>query len=259
MLAMFPRLSRIPVLHGPVPEDKLDTIRDVVHPDDWPRFVLGDILFKEMRFHKNFMLLPRYANHKLAFDDDTLLTNNVDPAMIPITDQACNTLNRGLYKANSKAVKKRMMQATMGPAAASAKAETYRYVTLISDDAFISGCKEEPLDPAPATPDSPSARHPPHMSTSATVRSEEKLTVAAVRERCTTMFSSIETTYSLAVGVCGFDHVYVKEIRNFHLLSTHELYRAPIRTILFDYDKCDSTCPMTCTQHSTAGVGYYTL
>ena len=34
MLAMFPRLSRIPVLHGPVPEDKLDTIRDVVYPDD---------------------------------------------------------------------------------------------------------------------------------------------------------------------------------------------------------------------------------
>jgi len=57
-LSIFPRLSRIPVLHGPVPEDKLDTIRDVIHPDDWPRFVVGDILFKHLRFHKDFMLLP---------------------------------------------------------------------------------------------------------------------------------------------------------------------------------------------------------
>ena len=249
MLAIFPRLPRIPMLHGPVPEDKLDTIRDVVHPDDWPRFVLGDILFKEMRFHKNFMLLPRYVDHSLTFDDSTLLTDNVDPSMIRITDQACHALNRSLYKANAKAIQRRMMQATMGPAVASAKTETYRYVTLISDDAFINGCKEfeEPLDSAPATPDSSSARRPPHMSTSVNAKSKEKLTVAAVHERCTTMFSSTETTYFLAVGVCGFDHVYDKELRVFNQLSAHEFYRAPPRTILFDYDKYDSSCLARCT------------
>ena len=257
MLTTFPRLSRIQVLHGPVPEDKLDTIRDVVHPDDWPRFVLGDIIFRDMRFHKNFMLLPRFADHKLAFDDSTMLTTDVDPSMIPITDRACSVLNRGLYKANAKAVKRRMMQATMGPAAASEKAEAYRYVTLISDKSFISGCKEEPPNPAPANPDSHSPRRPSHMSASVNLKSEERLTTAAVRERCTTMLSSTETTYSLAVGVCGFDHVHVKQIRDFNQLSTHEFYRAPIRTVLFDYDKCESTCPMNCNQHGIAAPAGY--
>ena len=92
--------------------------------------MLGELLFKEMRFHKNFMLLPKFANERLTFDDDTLLTTNVDPNMIPIDDAACMLLNRGLYQANAAAVKKRMVQAAVGPAAASAKAETYRYVTL---------------------------------------------------------------------------------------------------------------------------------
>jgi hypothetical protein len=256
MLATFPRLSRIQVLYGPVPEDKLDTIRDVVHPEDWPRFVLGDILFKDMRFHKNFMLLPRYVGHRLTFDDSTMLTTNVDPTMIPITDQACCTLNSGLYKANAKAVKRRMMQATMGPAA-SEKAEAYRYVTLISDDAFIKGCRDEPPNPAPANPDSSSPRRPSHMSSSVNFKSEERLTIAAVRERCNTMLSSIEATYSLAVGVCGFDHVYVKQIRDFNRISTHEFYRMPIHTILFDYDKCDSTCSVRCTQHGIAAPAGY--
>ena len=35
------------------------------------------------------------------------------------------------------------------------------------------------------------------------------------------MLSSIEATYSLAVGVCGHDHVFVKEVRDFPHLSTH--------------------------------------
>ena len=79
MLLTFPRFSRIQVLSGQVPEDKLDTIQDVVHPEDWSKFVLGELLFKEMRFHKNFMLLPKFASERLTFDDDTLLTTNVDP------------------------------------------------------------------------------------------------------------------------------------------------------------------------------------
>jgi hypothetical protein len=257
MLATFLRLSRIQVLHGTVSEDKLDTIRDVVHPDDWPRFVSIDILFRDMRFHKNFMLLPRFADHRLAFDDSTMLTTNVDPNMIPITDRACSVLNCGLYKANAKAVKRRMVQATIGLAAASEKAEAYRYVTLVSDNSFINGCREEPLNPTSATPGSSSPRRPPHMSTSVNFNSEERLTVAAVRERCTTMLSSIETTYSLVVGVRGFDHVYVKQIRDFNQLSTHEFYRAPPHTIFFDYDRCDSACPTRCTQHGTAApTGY---
>jgi hypothetical protein len=93
MFMTFPRLSRIQVLHGPVPEDKLDTIRDAVHPEDRQQFVPGELLFKEMRFHKNFMLLPRYADHRLTFDDDTLLMTDVNPHLVPITDEACITLN----------------------------------------------------------------------------------------------------------------------------------------------------------------------
>jgi len=92
ILLTFPRLSRIQVLSGQVPEDKLDTIQDVVHPEDWSKFVLGELLFKEMRFHKNFMLLPKYATERLTFDDDTLLTTDVDPNMIPINDAACKLL-----------------------------------------------------------------------------------------------------------------------------------------------------------------------
>ena len=230
LLGTFPRLSRIQVLHGPVPEDKLDTLRDVVHPEDWPRFVLGEILFKDMRFHKNFMLVPRYTGHRLTFDDPSMLTKNVDPIMIPITDQACCALNCDLYKANAKAVQRRMMQAHMGPLT-SEKAEAYRYVTLVSDNTFIKGCRGEPPNPAPASPHSSSPRRPSHMSTSVNFKSEERLTITAVRERCTAMLSSIETTYSLVVGVCGFDSVYVKLMREFNQITTHEFYRAPIRTI----------------------------
>ena len=256
LLRTFPRLSRIQVLYGPVPEDKLDTLRDVVHPEDWPRFVLGEILFKDMRFHKNFMLVPRYTGHRLTFDDPSMLTKNVDPSMIPITDQACCALNCDLYKANAKAVQRRMMQAHMGPLT-SEKAEAYRYVTLVSDDTFIKGCRGEPPNPAPASPHSSSPRRPSHMSTSVNFKSEERLTITAVRERCNAMLSSIETTYSLVVGVCGFDSVYVKLMREFNQITTHEFYRAPIRTILFDYDKCDSTCPAGCTQHGIAAPAGY--
>ena len=49
------------------------------------------------------MLLPKYAHERLIFDDDTLLTTDVDPNMIPINDTACELLNRGLYQANSAA------------------------------------------------------------------------------------------------------------------------------------------------------------
>ena len=42
ILLTFPRLSRIQVLSGQVPEDKFDTIQDVVHPEDWSKFVLGE-------------------------------------------------------------------------------------------------------------------------------------------------------------------------------------------------------------------------
>ena len=133
------------------------------------------------------------------------------------------------------------MQAAVGPAPASGKAETYRYVTLISNNNVISGCKEEPVDPAvdpaPAAPESSPAHRPPHMSSFLDTKNEEKLTIAAVRERCTAMFSSVETTYALAVGVCAYDHVYVKEIRKFPQLSTHELYRVP----LGDSRSCFST------------------
>ena len=123
----------------------------MVYPENWPKFVLGELLFKQMRFHKIFMLLPRYADHRLNFDDDTLLTTDVDPHLIPITDEACTTLNGKLYKPNTAAVRKRMMQATFG-AAGSVKAETYRYVTLVSDGSFISGCREGLADPAPLPP-----------------------------------------------------------------------------------------------------------
>ena len=128
LLATFPRLSRIQVLHGPVPEDKLDTVQGMIHPNDWPKFVVGDMLFKEMRFHKDFMLLPKYALQKLTFDDDTVLTTNIDPHLILITDEQCASLNRRLYKANTTARKKRVMEAQLS--VSSKKAETYRYVTL---------------------------------------------------------------------------------------------------------------------------------
>ena len=89
----------------------------MIHPNDWPKFVVGDMLFKEMRFHKD-----------LTFDDDTVLTTNIDPHLILITDEQCASLNRRLYKANTTARKKRVMEAQLS--VSSKKAETYRYVTL---------------------------------------------------------------------------------------------------------------------------------
>ena len=146
MLATFPCLSRISVPAGRVPANKLDTLKDVIHPEDWKRFVLGELMFKELRFHKNFMLLPKCTSERLTFEDPSLLTDDVNPNMIPANDAACEILNRGLYNANTAALKKRMMECVIAPVPTKGKADSYRFVTLISDKTLIRGCKDDPDD-----------------------------------------------------------------------------------------------------------------
>jgi hypothetical protein len=95
------------------------------------------------------------------------------------------------------------------------------------------------------------------MSTSLDTSAEEKLTVAAVHDRCTNMFSSVEITYGLATGVCNYDFVFVKEVRKFPQLSTHEFYNVTPQVVFFDYDSCEKSCARDCVLHGTAAPAGY--
>ena len=218
-------------------------------------------MFKELRFHKNFMLLPKFTNERLTFEDPSLLTVDVNPNMIPVNDAACEILNRGLYNANTAALKKRMMECVIAPVPTKGKADSYRFVTLISDKTLIRGCKDDPddldSDLADAPPESSSTNSLPRKPASVNTSAEERLTVTAVRDRCNNIFSSIEHTYDLARGVCNFDFVYIKEVRQFSQLSTHEFYNITPQAVFFDYDSCDKSCARNCVLHGAAAPAGY--
>jgi len=95
------------------------------------------------------------------------------------------------------------------------------------------------------------------MHASINTNAEERLTVTAVRGRYTSIFSSIKHTYELARGACGYDFVYIKEVRMWSQLATHEFYDPTPQTVFFDYDSCGKSCARNCTIHGASAPGGY--
>ena len=247
----YPRFSRIDRPSGLVEDMYLDTIQALVHPDDWRPFVLGTLDFSLIRFHAEFMTKPPCLSHRLSFEFESNWVRNLSPLAIPITDDMCTSLNRRLYQKNSLTRKNHMVQSRQS--VGSKRITLFRYVTLISDKNKIQGCRGEvPTHDSPAPPAAQPVP-PPVVD----IHSEEALTIFAVRERCTTLMSTIESTYELCKGVCGYKPTDIKLMRVFSELMTNDFFSLPKEVIRFGYDRCDDSCPKTCTIHgltTPAGV-----
>ena len=63
LLLTFPCFSRADIAAGRLPDLYMDTIQDLIHPDDWRPFVFGTINFSEVRFHVDFMYKPPLTSH----------------------------------------------------------------------------------------------------------------------------------------------------------------------------------------------------
>ena len=131
------------------------------------------------------MAKPSCLTHKLSYEFDTNVIQNLNPMAIPVTDDMCVSLNKRLYRANTIGRKNAMIQSHQS--AGGKKFTLLRYVTLISNKHVIQGCRGE----APA-PDSPAPPAPQPAAPVVNVHAEEALTIFAVREKCNALRVSLD-------------------------------------------------------------------